>query len=63
MWKGEQSESDNGFILVLESMDRVNLSPKQRVPVAPQNGGDCLPQYFLNCKISFQNEVDHNTVR
>ena len=38
MHKQEQSTGDDGSILALKPMVRVNWSPKQRVPVAPQNG-------------------------
>ena len=38
MHKQEQSTGDDGSILVLKPMGRVNRSQKQRVPVASQNG-------------------------
>ena len=41
--KREQSMGDDGSTLALKPMGRVNRSPKQRAPVAPQNG-DLSPQ-------------------
>ena len=40
MCKQEQSAGlrDDGSTLALKPMGRVNQSPKQKVPVAPQNG-------------------------
>ena len=43
MHKQEQSAGKDGSTLALKPMGRVNQSPKQRVPVAPQNG-DLSPQ-------------------
>ena len=53
MRKWEQSAGNGGSILALKSMERVNWSPKQRVPVAPQNG-DLSPQ--KNFKKDFRYE-------
>ena len=38
MHKREQSTGDDGSTLALKPTGRVNQSPKQRAPVAPQNG-------------------------
>ena len=48
MCKREQSTSDDGSTLALKSTGRVNLSPKQRVPVTPQNGELSPQQNFVN---------------
>ena len=45
MCKREQSMGDDGSTLALKPMGRVNWSPKQRAPVAPQKG-DLSPQKF-----------------
>ena len=55
MHKPEPSTGNDGSTLALKPMGRVNQSPKERVPVAPQNG-DLSPQ-----KIKF--EIPNNKLR
>ena len=44
MCKREQSADDDGSTLALKPMDRVNRSPKERVPVAPQKISKKVPE-------------------
>ena len=48
----KQTVGDDGSTLVLKPTGRVNRSPKQRAPVAPQNG-DLSPQKFILKKKSY----------
>ena len=41
---------DDGSTLALKPMGRVNQSPKQRAPVAPQNGEMSLQKIYLKKK-------------
>ena len=51
MPKQEQSADDDGSTLALKPMARVNQSPKQRVPVTPQNS-DLSPQKIKQMFVS-----------
>ena len=52
MHKRDLSAGDDGSTLALKPMGRVNRSPKQRAPVAPQNS-DLSPQkiYLKKTKV------------